>query len=78
MQHEPVRFEQSANPRRAQAEHLIPPRLELKKQLVAAARPAGGAGRANAADKPGGTPTKSADAPKPKKPQVETGMDEFK
>ncbi len=60
---------------------LLPPRLELKKQLVAAARPAGGAkpGAAGAPEKPGGAAAKPADAPKPvKKPQVETGMDEFK
>jgi len=59
---------------------LLPPRLELKKQLaaVAAARPATGAKPAGAApDKPGGAA--KPDAPKPaKKPQVETGMDEFK
>jgi eukaryotic-like serine/threonine-protein kinase len=60
---------------------LIPPRLELKKQLVAAARPAGAGkpGGAAAAEKPGAAPAKPADAPKPvRKPQVETGMDEFK
>jgi eukaryotic-like serine/threonine-protein kinase len=59
---------------------LLPPRLELKKQLAVAARPAaGGAKPAGAADKPTGATTKPADAPKPvKKPQVETGMDEFK
>ncbi len=58
---------------------LIPPRLELKKQLVAAARPAGGKPGA-AAEKPGAAAAaKPADAAKPvKKPQVETGMDEFK
>jgi len=56
---------------------LLPPRLELKKSPVATgARPAAG--------KPGAAPDKPAsnkpgDAPKPaKKPQVETGMDEFK
>jgi serine/threonine protein kinase len=54
---------------------LLPPRLELKKAVVAAARPAGGAARP--ADRPAAA--KPADAPKPaKKPQVETGMDEFK
>jgi serine/threonine-protein kinase len=59
---------------------LLPPRLELKKQAAAAARPAAGGkpGAAPAAgDKPA-TAAKPADAPKPKKPQVETGMDEFK
>lgn len=59
---------------------LLPPRLELKKQAVAAARPAAGGkpGAASAAgDKPAAA-AKPADAPKPKKPQVETGMDEFK
>jgi eukaryotic-like serine/threonine-protein kinase len=54
---------------------LLPPRLELKKQPVAVARPA--AGKPAGADKPAGG--KPADATKPvKKPQVETGMDEFK
>ena len=59
---------------------LLPPRLELKKQLIAAARPAGGPGKpAAAAEKPAATPGKPADAPKPvKKPQVDNGMDEFK
>jgi hypothetical protein len=60
---------------------LLPPRLEIKKQLLAAARPAGGAKPAGAAEKPGAaaTPAKPADAPKPvKKPQVDNGMDEFK
>ena len=59
---------------------LIPPRLELKKQLVAASRPAAGAkpGAAATPEKPGAG-AKPADAAKPvKKPQVETGMDEFK
>jgi serine/threonine-protein kinase len=57
---------------------LLPPRLELKKAPVAVARPAGGGGAARPADKPAGA-AKPADAAKPvKKPQVETGMDEFK
>jgi hypothetical protein len=58
---------------------LLPPRLELKKQPVAGPRPAGAKPGA-AADKPAAAAaTKPADAPKPvKKPQVETGMDEFK
>jgi hypothetical protein len=57
---------------------LLPPRLELKKALIAAARPAGGPARPGvAAEKPGAA--KPADAPKPvKKPQVDNGMDEFK
>jgi hypothetical protein len=60
---------------------LLPPRLELKKTLIAAARPAGGgaAKAGGAAEKPGATGAKPADAPKPvKKPQVDNGMDEFK
>jgi serine/threonine-protein kinase len=59
---------------------LLPPRLELKKQLAAAARPAGGPAKPGAApDKPAIAPAKPADAPKPvKKPQVDNGMDEFK
>jgi serine/threonine-protein kinase len=59
---------------------LLPPRLELKKALVAAARPAGGAAKPRgAAEKPGTTAAKPADAAKPvKKPQVDNGMDEFK
>ncbi|HXK16749.1 MAG TPA: hypothetical protein VNG33_03010, partial [Polyangiaceae bacterium] len=58
---------------------LIPPRLELKKLATGgghavAAKP----GAAPAAEKPGAAAAKP-DAPKPaKKPQVETGMDEFK
>jgi hypothetical protein len=57
---------------------LLPPRLEMKKQATAVARPAGGRPGAAAAEKPG-TAAKPADLPKPaKKPQVETGMDEFK
>jgi eukaryotic-like serine/threonine-protein kinase len=53
---------------------LLPPRIEIKKAPVAGARPA--AGRPAAAAPAGAKP---ADAPKPaKKPQVETGMDEFK
>jgi serine/threonine-protein kinase len=56
---------------------LIPPRLELKKQAAAAARPAGA--KPGAAAKDPVAAAKPADAPKPaKKPQVETGMDEFK
>jgi serine/threonine-protein kinase len=57
---------------------LLPPRIEMKKAAVAAARPAGpGPGPRPAADKPAGA--KPAEATKPaKKPQVETGMDEFK
>jgi hypothetical protein len=55
---------------------LLPPRIEMKKAAVAGARPGPGP-RPAAADKPGAA--KPADAPKPvKKPQVETGMDEFK
>jgi serine/threonine-protein kinase len=60
---------------------LLPPRLELKKQAATPARPAGGGAAAPGkpgADKQAATPAKPADAPKPKKPQVETGMDEFK
>ena len=60
---------------------LLPPRLEIKKALIAAARPAGGgAAKAGAAaEKPAASPAKPADAPKPvKKPQVDNGMDEFK
>lgn len=59
---------------------LLPPRLEIKKALIAAARPAGGGAKPGAgAEKPGATPAKPADAPKPvKKPQVDNGMDEFK
>jgi serine/threonine-protein kinase len=62
---------------------LLPPRLELKKQATASgARPTGGGakpGAAAATEKPGAGAAKPADAPKPaKKPQVETGMDEFK
>jgi serine/threonine-protein kinase len=57
---------------------LLPPRLELKKQPVAVARPAAAPAKPAAAEKPAATPGKPADAPKPKKPQVETGMDEFK
>jgi serine/threonine-protein kinase len=59
---------------------LLPPRLEIKKALIAAARPAGGAAKPGAgAEKPAATPAKPADAPKPvKKPQVDNGMDEFK
>ncbi len=57
---------------------LLPPRLELKKAAAAVARPAGG-GAAKHADKPVAAAVKPGDAPKPvKKPQVETGMDEFK
>jgi serine/threonine-protein kinase len=60
---------------------LLPPRLELKKQAAGGGRPAaaGKPGAApGAAEKPGAA-AKPADAPKPvKKPQVETGMDEFK
>jgi serine/threonine protein kinase len=56
---------------------LIPPRLELKKQPVAVARPA--AGKSGTPEKAGASTAKAADGPKPaKKPQVETGMDEFK
>jgi serine/threonine-protein kinase len=55
---------------------LLPPRLELKKALIAAARPANAPARPGAVDKPA---AKTADAPKPvKKPQVDNGMDEFK
>jgi eukaryotic-like serine/threonine-protein kinase len=59
---------------------LLPPRLELKKALVAAARPGGGSAKPGPGPaKPAGTPAKAADAPKPvKKPQVDNGMDEFK
>jgi len=60
---------------------LIPPRLELKKQPTGGgARPAAGKPGAGApAEKPAAGAAKPADAPKPvKKPQVETGMDEFK
>jgi len=58
---------------------LLPPRLELKKALVAAARPAGGAAKPGAAEKPAATPAKPAEPAKPvKKPQVDNGMDEFK
>jgi serine/threonine protein kinase len=60
---------------------LIPPRLELKKQATGGgARPAGGKpGAAAPAEKPGAGAAKPADAPKPvKKPQADTGMDEFK
>jgi hypothetical protein len=58
---------------------LMPPRIEMKKAAVAGARPGPGPGPrpGAAAEKPGAA--KPADAPKPaKKPQVETGMDEFK
>jgi serine/threonine-protein kinase len=57
---------------------LLPPRIELKKQASSGARPAAGGARPAAAEKPaaGGKPAEGA---KPaKKPQVETGMDEFK
>jgi serine/threonine-protein kinase len=55
---------------------LLPPRLELKKAPAAVSRPIA-AKAGGAPDKP--APGKPADAPKPaKKPQVETGMDEFK
>jgi len=60
---------------------LLPPRLELKKQASGGgARPvAAGKPGAAAAEKPGAAAAKPADAAKPaKKPQVETGMDEFK
>jgi serine/threonine-protein kinase len=58
---------------------LIPARVEMKKAAVAVARPAGQAARPGAAADKSGTAAKPADAPKPaKKPQVETGMDEFK
>ncbi|HYP89258.1 MAG TPA: hypothetical protein VEQ59_13920, partial [Polyangiaceae bacterium] len=57
---------------------LLPPRLELKKQAVAGARPLPGKPGVAAASKPVAT-GKPAEATKsPKKPQVETGMDEFK
>jgi hypothetical protein len=60
---------------------LLPPRLELKKQAAGGGRPSAAAGKPGgpaAAEKPGAA-AKPADAPKPvKKPQVETGMDEFK
>jgi serine/threonine protein kinase len=58
---------------------LLPPRLELKKQVAAAARPAGAKPGAAAKEPAAAAAAKPADAPKPaKKPQVETGMDEFK
>ena len=52
---------------------LLPARLELKKAAAVAARPAGGGGAAKPA-----AAAKPADAKPAKKPQVETGMDEFK
>jgi hypothetical protein len=56
----------------------LPPRLEIKKQVAAVARPAGGKAAADKAAAAAAA-TKPAEAPKPvKKPQVETGMDEFK
>jgi serine/threonine protein kinase len=56
---------------------LLPPRVELKKQVAAPARPAGA--RPGAAAAKPAPAAKAADAPKPaKKSQVETGMDEFK
>jgi eukaryotic-like serine/threonine-protein kinase len=59
---------------------LLPPRLEIKKQLIAAARhPGAGAVKASGPEKAGATPAKPADAAKAvKKPQVDNGMDEFK
>jgi len=57
---------------------LLPPRIELKKQVTSSARPvAVGARPAAAGEKP--SAAKPAEGAKPaKKPQVETGMDEFK
>jgi serine/threonine-protein kinase len=57
---------------------LLPPRIELKKQVTSAARPAAvGARPAAIGEKPASA--KPAEGVKPaKKPQVETGMDEFK
>ncbi|HYQ17556.1 MAG TPA: protein kinase [Polyangiaceae bacterium] len=56
---------------------LLPPRLELKKQATVAARPQPGKPSGAASAKPAAG--KPAEASKPaKKPQVETGMDEFK
>ena len=59
---------------------LLPPRLELKKLAAAAPRPAAAGVKAGATpDKPAAGAAKPAEAAKPtKKPQVETGMDEFK
>jgi serine/threonine-protein kinase len=58
---------------------LLPSRVELKKAVAVAARPAVAAKPTAHADKAAAAPAKPADAPKPpKKPQVETGMDEFK
>jgi eukaryotic-like serine/threonine-protein kinase len=58
---------------------LLPPRLELKKQVAATARPSGAKPGAAAKEPASAAAAKPADAPKPvKKPQVETGMDEFK
>ena len=70
--------------RYADAEKIAP---KLKEQITGVvqatgggARPAAGKpGAAAAAEKPGAAAAKPADAPKPvKKPQADTGMDEFK